>query len=312
MREDIIRILSSELQSRLRGIEGDLNEIRLRTNRPMMIIKGQDEYYMAGGHLQKSNGTVLPETEIVEKEIYVVKERDIKETMELITNYSLYAYEEEVRQGYITVMGGHRVGICGRAVYDNGVLKTIRNIQSINIRVAHEVLGCGKEIFEEIYKKNGFENTLIFSKPGGGKTTLLRDLVRLLSDGDSGFIGKTVGVVDERSEIAACHLGKPQNRVGLRTDVLDCCRKADGMLMLVRSMRPEIIAVDEIGGRQDAESIQYCSLCGCKILATIHGNSLEELKRKKGMKTLLVQGCFRYLIQCDTLEGKHVYQVFNF
>lgn len=311
MREDILRILSLELRNVLRDVGSNVtvNEIRLRSNKPMLVLAENREYYVANHKLVQVKDQEEQKCQEEHKEIYIVREKDIKETLELITNYSLYAYEEEVRQGYITVMGGHRIGICGRVVYENGVIKTIRNIQSLNIRVAHEIIGCGNDIFRQLYHQRGFDNTLIFSSPGMGKTTLLRDLVRLLSDGDDKTQGQTIGLVDERSEIAACHFGKPQNLIGLRTDVMDCCQKKDGMMMLVRSMHPDIVAVDEIGSKEDVQSIEYCSLCGCKVLATIHAGSLEELRNKKEINELLEQGVFRYLIQCENFGGKLSYSI---
>lgn len=291
MRKDVLNLLSPNIRRELAEISSDkLNEIRLRTDKPLMVVENNREYFVHGGMLEKEYGNAC----------YVVRENDLKETMEFITNYSLYAYNEELKKGFITVSGGHRIGICGKVVYEDERIKTIRNIQSMNIRVSHQIVGCGEKIAAYL-ECPGFENTLIISAPGMGKTTLLRDLIRLLSNR-----GSTIGVVDERSEIASCYLGKPQNDVGIRTDVLDCCQKKDGMLMLVRSMRPDIIAVDEIGGEDDAKALQYVSLCGCKILATIHGNSIGELEQKMGL------GLFKRFIVCERREtGEFIRTVYN-
>lgn len=297
MRKDILNLLSPNIRNELAGISSDkLNEIRLRTDKPLILVENNQEFFVDKGSLKKKYG----------EEVYVVKETDLKETMEFITNYSLYAYNDELKKGFITVSGGHRIGICGKVVYENEKIKTIRNIQSMNIRVSHQVVGCGEKIIA-LLKCPEYVNTLIVSAPGMGKTTLLRDLIRLMSNE-----GRNVGVVDERSEIASCYLGKPQNDIGIRTDVLDCCQKQDGMLMLVRSMRPDIIAVDEIGGEEDAKALQYVSLCGCKILATVHGGSLEELEQKNGIREILNLGLFKRFILCErTGSGQFVRKVYN-
>lgn len=297
MRKDILNLLSPNIRRELAGISSDkLNEIRLRTDKPLILTENNREYFVHNGILKKK----------YEEELYVVSESDLKETMEFITNYSLYAYNDELKKGFITVSGGHRIGICGKVVYEGEKIKTVRNIQSMNIRVSHQIVGCGEKIVPYL-KTPDYENTLIISSPGMGKTTLLRDLIRLLSNQ-----GANVGVVDERSEIASCYLGKPQNDVGIRTDVLDCCQKKDGMLMLVRSMRPDIIAVDEIGGEEDAKALQYVSLCGCKILATIHGSSLCELEHKNGIKEILRLGLFKRFILCERTEtGEFTRTVYN-
>lgn len=302
MRKDILHLVSPNIRRELEEIKEDgLNEIRLRTDKPIILTLNGEEYFLSKGRLVKENT----------QDSYVVKEADIKETMEYITNYSLYAFQDELKKGFITVSGGHRVGICGKVIYENESIRTIRNIQSLNIRVSHQIPGCGEEVVNYLLDKSGFKNTLILSRPGIGKTTLLRDLVRILSDGAGGSKGYTVGVVDERSEIASCYLGKPQNDVGIRTDVLDCCQKKDGMLMLVRSMKPDIIAVDEIGGIEDSRAIEYAALCGCRILATIHGTSLHEIQIKEGIRELMREKIFERYILCDWKNGKRHREIYN-
>lgn len=303
MRKDILNLFSLELRQVLESInDRDLSEIRLRTGQPMILMRGNREYFVSNGMLKN----------IRDKDTFIVKEADIKESLEFITNYSIYAFNEEIKRGFITVTGGHRVGVCGKAVYENGEIKTIRNIQSLNVRISHEIKGCGRKIVPYLFEKNIYKNTLIIASPGMGKTTLLRDLIRLLSDGLDGITGRTIGVVDERSEIAACYLGKPQNDLGIRTDVLDCCQKKDGMVMLVRSMRPDIVAVDELGSVEDSKSLEYCGLCGCRILATIHGSSIAEICEKPGMSNIMEQGFFRRFILCElTLDNRFKKYVYN-
>ena len=260
---------------------GMLQEIKLRTGKPLMVMSEKGEIIVrepAGG-------------------IYLVSEADIKEMLGYISNFSLYAYEEEMRQGFITIEGGHRIGLCGQAIMENGRIKNLRHISSINMRIAHEVRGCADKIFPYLIKEGMVLHTLIISPPRCGKTTLLRDLIRLLSDGNHYIKGQTVGVVDERSEIGGCYKGVPQNQLGMRTDILDGCPKAEGMMMLIRSMGPQAIAVDEIGTQEDVHAIGYAMHCGCKLIATVHGKSLEEIREKPVIGKLIKEQRFeRYIV----------------
>ena len=266
-KEEILRIFSIRLRKLFLELDLDfynLQEIRLRINRPILLVYNNEEYFLGcNNNLTKyaENG-------------FIVSGKEIRETMEYISNYSLYAYEDELRQGFITIQGGHRVGIAGRVIQEKGSIKTIKHISFVNIRFAHEVKGCSQNVLPYIKKGQDIYHTLIVSPPRCGKTTLLRDIIRNLSDEFN------VGVVDERSEIGACYMGVPQNDLGIRTDILDCCPKTEGMMLLIRSMSPDIIAVDEIGTREDYQAILQALHCGCKIIATIHGDSLEDVAKK--------------------------------
>jgi len=264
-----------------------LQEIRLRVNMPLMIVYDNKEFFIS------KYGSLVSQADTA----YIVDHNEIRETMEYISNYSLYAYEDEIRQGFITIQGGHRVGIAGKIILDNEKIKSIKYISFINIRLSHQIKGCSDKVMPYIEADKEIYHTLIVSPPRCGKTTILRDIIRQVSDGDDRREGLNVGVVDERSEIAACHLGIPQNDLGIRTDILDCCPKASGMLMLIRSMSPRIIAVDEIGSREDIEAIEYVINCGCKLMATVHGNSVDDLRTKPVLRKLVEERIFeRYIV----------------
>ena len=202
----------------------------------------------------------------------IVSEKLILNLLENFTENSIYAVQSEINSGFITIRGGHRVGISGTCVFENGKIKNIRYISSLNIRVAREVKGCGNFLISELYKNNYFENTLILSSPGCGKTTLLRDMIRGLS-----MSGNNISVIDERAEIAATYKGIPQNDLGPRTDVMNNCRKDTGIRMMIRSMAPSIIATDEIGDNKDVDAIYDANFAGIKLLLTAHGDSILDV-----------------------------------
>lgn len=232
--------------------------------------------------------------------------------MEYIGNYSLYAFEDEIRQGFITIQGGHRVGIAGKTVIEAEHVKNIKHISFINIRLSHQVKGCADKIIPYITMQEHVFHTLIISPPRCGKTTLLRDIIRQLSDGNKSRSGMTVGVVDERSEIGACYMGVPQNDLGIRTDILDCCPKADGMLMLIRSMSPEVIAVDEIGQREDLDAIEYVINCGCRLVATVHGSCIDDVKQKPVLGRMVKEKMFeRYIILNNRVGIGNVEEIYD-
>ena len=231
----------------------------------------------------------------------IIAPQDIRQCLEYMSHYSLYAFQEEIRQGYLTVRGGHRIGVLGHAVLENGIVTGQTSLSFLNIRVAHEKIGCADTVMDFVCKDGVLKHTLIISPPCCGKTTLLRDIVRQLSQG-SVIPAKKVCVVDERSEIAACVDGIPQNHLGERTDVIDCCPKAEGMLMVIRAMSPDIVAVDEIGGKKDIEAIESVIHCGCIVIGTVHGADVKELYQKPELGALLKRGVFGRLI---VLSGKN-------
>ena len=199
---------------------------------------------------------------------YKITQNEILQIVERLCENSIYAYKKQLCEGYITIRGGHRVGISGTTVVENGEIINIKYITSLNFRIAREVLNCSNRIIGQVIdtKNQTIFNTLIVSPPGKGKTTILRDLIRKLSNGitEINFKGKTCGVVDERGEIAAMYRGIPQNDVGMRTDIIDNVSKAKGIKMLIRTMAPEIIACDEIGGIEDIRGNRRSNVIRCK------------------------------------------------
>lgn len=258
-----------------------LQEIRLRAEKPLIILyDGRERVF----------------------ESLIVSVFEVRQCLQYISEYSLYAHQEDIRQGFITVAGGHRVGLAGQVLLDHQTVTGQKYIASINIRVAHQLTGCADSVMPFVWKEGRLAHTLIISPPACGKTTLLRDIIRQLSYGLAGPPQK-VGVVDERSELAACHEGIPQNDVGPRTDVLDCATKADGMMMLIRSMSPEVIAVDEIGSQADAEAVEYLMNCGCTVFATAHGISLNQVLKRPFIGRLFGEYGFERAILLSNKSG---------
>lgn len=272
----ITRVLSRDICYSIN--ENTIEEIRIRVNRPVI--------------LKYSEG----KEDILD---HVVSQTEILNILQSLCNNSIYSYQSQICDGYITLQGGHRVGITGNVAMKDGKITNVNYVSSLNFRIAREIIGASDEILKEVVTKRGnnnicnleINNTLIVSKPGCGKTTVLRDLVRNISN-----MGFTVSLIDERGEIASMYKGIPQNDVGLRTDVMDNVTKSIGMKIAVRTMAPQVIVADEIGTEGDLEAINYGICSGVKGIFTAHGSDISELRQNETLNKLYEEKLFKRII----------------
>lgn len=288
-REEVAFFLPRRIRAILdrapRSCWSGLEEIRLRLGRPLALHSRQGDFFLS------ETGAVA-----AAEQAYRPGAEDLEKALQLVSSSSLYAFSEELRSGYITIPGGHRVGLCGQALVREGRLERLKHITGMNYRIARQIKGAARPYLRHFldYRRQRVYHSLIIAPPGGGKTTFLRDLARCLSDGapELGFSGFKVAVVDERSEIAGSFQGRAQLDLGARTDVLDGCPKAEGMMLLLRSMGPEVIVTDEIGRAADAAAIEEVIHAGVTVVATAHGSSLMELRARPGLRRLLDERIF--------------------
>lgn len=283
--KSVLDILPNTIKSYISNIQdlNQLQEIRIKINKPILYQIGKRERIIN----------------------YIATADDLKAILQRISNYSIYAFEEEIKQGYITIKGGHRVGLCGNCVLENYTIKTLKDIASVNIRICKEIIGCSDSIMPYILENNRVKNTIIISPPKCGKTTLIRDISRNLSEGinNNNFNPQKICIIDERSEIAACYKGVPQMRVGMRTDVLDNCPKSLGIMMAIRSMSPEVIICDEIGTQKDMESILMALNSGVSLITTIHGFGIEDLYKRNVFNEVMENKVFERAIILSNVNG---------
>ena len=246
----------------------------------------------------------LPEGEVPVPGTRVTGE-DLEAVLDIATGSSRYTASQSLRQGYLTAEGGFRIGVCGTAVLEGGEVALYRDLSSLNIRIPREQIGLADRVLPGLLAEGRLESTLVISPPGGGKTTLLRDLVRALSDEKN----LRVSLVDERGELAAVHRGVPQLQVGRHTDVLDACPKAQAIPTLLRAMNPKVIAVDEVAVAGDVAALEQAAGAGVVLLATVHGAGVEDLKRKPILAGMLGLGIFRKAVRIGRLGAGRWYAV---
>lgn len=283
-------ILPPDLQNSLDNLNYNLiQEIRLRVGKPTVITySGQNFFFGETGLVNSKQSAYFCDTD------------DLQNILLNMSNHSLYAVNEQIKQGFVSLANGVRIGIAGQVVSENGKIITIKNFNALNIRFPHEIKGFADNVIEFLFQDNEFLNTLIISPPSEGKTTLLRDLIRLLS---STRFAKKVLVLDERNEISASLNGVGQMNLGYFSDVMVDCTKQFGFYNGIRTMNPDIIATDEIGSQQDCDALEYAGTCGVKIIATIHAKNLSQLKNKSQLDRLFKLKIFQRFVVLKKVNG---------
>ncbi len=258
------------------NLNNSITEIRIRSKNKIIVICSKNEFVLD----------------------LIASPKIILDILLNVSKMSIYAIQTDLNNGFVVIRGGHRIGVCGEVVYENGRIKNIKNICSLNIRVARQIFGCADSVMPQIIINGIFQNTLIVSPPGCGKTTLLRDIIRQISNGIKtlGINGKNVSLIDERGEIASCYEGVPTLDIGIRTDVMSNIDKSTGMSMVIRSMAPDIIATDEIGSAKDILAIKAAILSGVKVIFTMHGDSLKSVLENTNVKELIDMNVFSKII----------------
>lgn len=298
LKHEIVPFLSPQIRDLFLKINTErcqqLEEVRLRCGQPLMLKIGDRDWLVScRGELQQN-----PEA------AYVVQEEDIHRSILAISDNSLYAFAEEIRRGFITIPGGHRVGLAGQVVLEHDEIKTMKNFSGLSFRIAREIRSCSNPLLPHIYQERTVPvSTLFIAAPRCGKTTILRDITRNISNGSRWGPPCNVSLIDERSELAGCWQGKAQMDVGSRTDVLDACPKALGMMMAIRSLGPQVIVCDEIGRKEDADALQECVNAGVSVISSVHARDLNEARKRPLLKEVLAAGAFKMLITLSRRQG---------
>ncbi|WP_270941894.1 stage III sporulation protein AA [Romboutsia lituseburensis] len=298
--DEIINSLSVNLREKIKSISRNninIEEIRLRSQKPL-ILNANNRDYFYNQNLNKLDTKM--------DNPYIVTKEDIEQTFQIICKYSIHSFMDDIKKGFITLRGGHRVGLVGKTIVEDGQVKNMKHISSLNIRVSREIIGCSNNILSHIIRgDNQVNNTLIISPPQCGKTTLIRDIVRNLSNGnkDYGFKGIKVALIDERNEIAGSYLGVPQMDIGIRTDIIETCPKDLGIMMLLRSMSPNLIVTDEIGNIDEIKALYTALNGGVNLITTVHGDSIEDIKSRKELSNLLDKDLFKKVIILSAKKG---------
>jgi len=298
--DEIINSLSVNLRENIKKISMDnvnIEEIRLRSQKPLILNANNKDYFYNLNSNKLDTKMDNP---------YIVSKEDVEQTFQIICKYSIHSFMDDIKKGFITLRGGHRVGLVGKAIVEDGQVKNIKHISSLNIRVSREIIGCSNKVLPHIIKgDNQVNNTLIISPPQCGKTTLIRDIVRNLSNGNKeyGFKGIKVALIDERNEISGSYLGSPQMDVGIRTDIIETCPKNLGIMMLLRSMSPNLIVTDEIGSIDEIKALYTALNGGVSLITTVHGDSIEDIRNRKELSQLLEKDLFKKVIILSAKKG---------
>ena len=298
--EEIINSLSINLREMIKSISRDnvnIEEIRLRSLKPLIVNSNNKDYFY---------NTKLNKLDLNMNNPYIVSKDDIEQTFQIMCKYSIHSFIDDIKKVFITLRGGHRVGLVGKTIIEDGQVKNIKHISSLNIRISREVLGCSDKVLSHIIRgKNQINNTLIISPPQCGKTTLIRDIVRNISNGNKEFAfkGMKVALIDERNEISGSYLGIPQMDVGIRTDVIETCPKDIGIMMLLRSMSPNVKVTDEIGNIDEIKALYTALNGGVSLITTVHGDSIEDIRNRKELSNLLDSELFKKVIILSAKKG---------
>lgn len=304
--KEAISFLSDYLQSALNKVSNNesskVEEIRLRAFKPV-ILNFKDKSSFINKH-----GELIFEINNVNRNILVSSKNDLEISLKKMCNYSMYSYQKEINSGFITLKGGHRVGICGTAVYEDDkdlYIGNIKDISSMNIRINQKIDNLDENILNVV--KSDFKGIILVGSPGSGKTTILRNIAKILS-GKFSFNKKNVlqkvALVDERNEFSGNYMGISQNNLGY-SDILVNYNKKDAIYQSIRSLSPDVIICDELGSLEDIEAIKFGVSSGVKFILSIHAGSAEEFYKRNIAKEILKLNSFdKIIILSNTLPGK--------